>query len=334
MLSLDDVIDVVEHESLIILIHVEVVRRERDWPVKEHIVVVDGGVIGDHRVCLLHQFVQLDPGFRQVRVVDRPDVAKVDLLEIAQVLHRVGLDDEQHLMLLKESIKPLGVLEPCQQRKSQRELVLGVHALAVRVLAEGRRPEDHFFEPVRVLNEPRQGIAANIELVVPGQARADHLVLRERVLVHVVGHKERGLADHIAAVQRAAAPVNFHVLELGAVVEIDIELALGRVERGEGSVAGDGRLRPVDPGVQFHPVDGIRGVPLDKRHIFDPDIPELLRVVHDPGQLVLAVEALLQEVPVQRIRVAGHVRVALQHDLIVHGEQGRRRVGDQPFEFN
>ena len=205
----------------------------------------------------------------------------------------MGLDNEQHLMLLKESIKPLGVLEPCQKRKSQRELVLGIHPPAVRVLAEGRRPEDHFFEPVRVAYKPGQGIVAHVEFVVAGETRADHLVLRERVLVHMVGHKERGLADHIAAVQRAAAPVDFHVLELGAVVEIDVELAPGRVQPGERPVAGDGRLRPVDPDVQFHPVDGIRGVPLDKRHIFDLDIPELLRVVHDPGQLVLAVEALL-----------------------------------------
>ena len=245
----------------------------------------------------------------------------------------MGLDDDQHLMLLKESIKPLSVLEPCQQRKSQRELVLGVHPLAVRVLAEGRRPENHFFEPVSVLDEPGQGIVVHVQLVIPGQTRADHLVLSDCVLVHVVRHEERGLADQVAAVQGAAALADFHVLELGAVVEIDIELSLGRVQPGKGPVARDGRFRPVDPDVQFHLIDGIRRIPGDKRHVFDLDVFKLLGIIHYPCQLVLAVEPFLQKELIQRVSIAGHVRVALQHDLVVHGEQGRRRVGDEPLEF-
>ena len=333
MLALDDVIDVVEHKSFIALVIVQIVRSERDRLVKEHIVIVNGGVVRDHRVRLLHQLVQLDSGLCEVRVVDRPYILKVDLLEIAEVLHRMGLDDEQHLVLLQESVKPLCVLESCQQWKSQREPVLGVHPLAVRVLAEGRRPEDHFFEPVSVVNEPGQGIVVHVQLVVAGQTRADHLVLSDCVLVHVVGDKERGLADQVSAVQGAAALADFHVLELGAVVEIDIELSLGRVQLGKGPVACDGSFRPVDPDIQFHSVDGTRRIPGDKRHIFDLDVFKLLRIVHDPGQLVLAVEPFLQKELIQRVSIAGHVRIALQHDLVVHGEQGRCRVGDEPFEF-
>ena len=216
----------------------------------------------------------------------------------------MGLDDKQHLILLQESVQSPGILEPCQKRESQREPVLSVHPLAVRVLAEGRRPEDHFFEPVSVSDQPRKGIVMNVQFVIAGQTRADHLILSDCVLVHVVRHEERGLADQVAAVQGAAALADFHVLELGAVVEIDIELSSGCVQPGKGPVARNGSFRPVDPDIQFHSVDGTRRIPGDKRHIFDLDVFKLLGIIHDPCQLVLAVEPFLQKELIQRVSIA------------------------------